>query len=79
MPRFFFNVRNDMHADDEEGCVLPDLAAAREHALEGARDLVCTDIKRGWLNLDHYVEVLDDRRQTVLTLTFRDAFEIRSD
>lgn len=76
MPRYFFHLRNDAHTQDEEGKELPDLAAAREHALEAARDVVCGDIRRGYLNLDHYVEVTDESGDTVLKLTFREAFTI---
>ena len=62
MPVYRFHIRNSEHTDDEEGTALPDLAAAREHALEGARDLVCADIRKGWLNLDHYIEVTGGSR-----------------
>jgi hypothetical protein len=34
MPKFFFNVINGKSIPDEEGTDLPDLAAAREEALE---------------------------------------------
>ena len=34
MPQFFFNVINGKSISDEEGSELPDLAAAREEALE---------------------------------------------
>lgn len=76
MARFYFNVRNDLVVDDEEGVELDDLHAARELAIESARVLVCESVKLGHLNLDHYIEVLDEERQPVLTLTFRDAFRI---
>lgn len=79
MPRYFFNIRNDIHTDDEEGRDLPNLQAALETAIESARELVCADIKKGWLNLDHYIEVLDERRILALRVTFREAFEIREE
>ena len=77
MPRYFFHIRNSDHVDDTEGTELPDLEAAREYALDGARDLVCEDIRKGWLNLDHYVEVADETGVVLLRLTFRDAFRIQ--
>jgi hypothetical protein len=76
MPVYLFHIRNSEHTDDEEGTDLPDLAAARDHALEGARDLVCADIKKGWLNLDHYIEVADQSGTLLFRLTFREAFQI---
>ena len=78
MPRYFFHIRNDVHTDDTEGRELPDLAAAREFALDSARDLVCADIRRGWLNLDHNIIIANADGATLLTLTFREAFELRS-
>jgi hypothetical protein len=79
MPHYYFNVRNDIDADDPEGVHLADEAAARDYALESARELVCEDIKRGWLNLAHRIEVVDEERRPVLTATFGDAFELRDD
>ena len=79
MPRYFFHIRNSKHVDDEEGRQLPDLDAAREFALEGARDLVCADIRKGWLNLDHFMEVADDTGAVLLRLTFREAFQIEGE
>jgi hypothetical protein len=76
MPLFYFNVYNDDITIDEEGCELPGFAAARELALDSARDLVCESVHRGHLNLDHRIEVLDAAGEVVLVLTFRDAFTI---
>lgn len=77
MPRYRFHVRDDLHTDDAEGAELPDLESARETAMEAARELVCADIKNGWLNLDHSIEVTDDEGATLFTVTFREAFEIK--
>jgi len=74
MPRFYFHVYNDVVAIDEEGLELPDLEAAREQAMDSARELVCESIHKGHLNLDHRIEVEDDTHENVLTLTYRDAF-----
>ena len=77
MPRYLFHLHSDPNAMDEEGRELPDVAAAREYAMEAARDMVCADIKQGWLNLDHSIEVVDDQGMPLFTITFREAFEIR--
>ena len=76
MPRFYFHIRNSGNVDDEEGQEFPDLDAARECAVEAARDLVCADIRQGYLNLDHRVEVADGAGVVLLQVTFRDAFTI---
>ncbi|MGZ8310704.1 MAG: DUF6894 family protein [Allosphingosinicella sp.] len=76
MPRYFFNIRNDLTVDDDEGTQLEDEAAAREVALESARALVCESVKVGHLNLDHFIEVLGENRDLLFKLTFREAFTI---
>jgi hypothetical protein len=77
MPRYFFDLRNDPDARDDEGRELPDLAAARETALEAARDMACADIRNGELNLNHAIDVTDAQGATLFTITFRDAFDIK--
>jgi len=79
MPRYFFHVFNDVVAIDEEGIELPDLDAAREQALDSARELVCESIHKGHLNLDHRIEVEDDAGNKLLILSYRDAFTVRGE
>jgi hypothetical protein len=76
MPRFYFHVFNHVVAMDEEGTELPDLEAAREQALEGARELVCESIHKGELNLDHRIEVTGEAGEKLLTISYRDAFTL---
>lgn len=76
MPRFFFHLRNDVAADDEEGRELADVAAAHQHAIESAREMVCASVHEGHLNLDHYIFVTDEAGKEVTRVTFRDAFTI---
>lgn len=75
MPRFYFHIFNDEDTVDDEGLELPDSAAAREAALEEARVLVCESIRRGHLNLEHRIEVEDERGNRTV-MSFRDAFTI---
>ena len=76
MPRYYFHVFNDVVAIDEEGIELPDLDAAREQAMDSARELVCESIHKGHLNLDHRIEVEDEQRNKVLSISYRDAFTL---
>lgn len=77
MPRYFFNIRNDADVDDPEGAELPDEAAAREMALDSARDLACAHIhEHGGVNLDHRIDVADEGGTLLFSVTFRDAFTI---
>ena len=76
MPRYFFHVFNDVTAIDEEGIELRDLEAAREQALEAARELVCESVHHGHLNLDHRIEVEDEAGKRLLSISYRDAFTV---
>ena len=77
MSRYFFNVYDDIIAVDEEGTELPNLAAARLQALHGARDLICEQVRHGYFVLSHWIEVKDEQDEQVLTLTFREAVDIK--
>jgi hypothetical protein len=76
MPKFFFNLRDDVCVNDEEGKDLPDAAKAREMAVSFARDIMSEDVKEGRLVLKDEIDVIDDKGDKVLTLPFRDAIEI---
>ena len=77
MPRFYFNLRDDLSADDPEGLELPGLDAARAHAETFARDLAAEGIRRdGKLTLDHRIEVTDETGQDVLTVRFADVVTV---
>jgi len=77
VPRYFFNVYDDVIAEDEEGVELPNLAAANLQALRGARDLISEQVKHGYMVLSHWIEVIDEHGEKVLTVTFRDAVDIK--
>ena len=76
MPRFFFNVFDEAVAIDEVGVELPDLAAARETAIEEARAVISEAARRGRIDLSHRIEVEDEARRPVLLLPFSAAVEI---
>lgn len=76
MPRYFFHLRDGDQTDDEEGMDLPGVDAAREFAVDCARDIVSADIKQGWLDLEHSIDVVDEYGAHVLTMPFRDAFAV---
>ena len=76
MPHFFFHVFNDEISIDEEGSEHPSLDSAREHALVAARSLVCESVTKGYLNLDHRIEITDESDARVMTVTYRESFTI---
>ena len=77
MPRYYFHIYDDVIAEDEEGTELPNLAAARLNALQGARSLIADQVKHGYLVLSHWIDVMDEQGEQVLTITFRDAVDVR--
>ncbi len=75
MPRYFFHVYDDVIAEDEEGSELPNLAAARLNALRGARDIIAEQVRRGYFVLSHWIDVVNEQGERVLTVTFGDAVD----
>lgn len=73
MPRFFFNLHDDIVVIDTEGLVLADTDAAFTSALYTARELACAEVQRGALNPRHRLEIIDDARQLVGVVTFATA------
>ena len=75
MPRFFFNLRDDVSVEDGEGKELPDAASARAEAVRHARDIMSEDIKEGRLMLNDSIDIVDEQGRPVATLRFREAIE----
>lgn len=71
VPRFFLHVFDDIETIDEEGQEFDDVWAAREAALEGARDLVCEQIRAGYLNLDGHIQIASERGEQLMRVSFR--------
>lgn len=77
MPRYYFNVYNDLVAQDEEGRELPDVAAAREEAIKGGRALMAEQlVEAGRMRLQHRIEVADENGRVLLTIPFRELVNI---
>ena len=76
MPKFFFNLRDDVSINDWEGKELADVATARDLAVRHARGIMSEDVKDGRLVLKDEIEVVDEKGEPVLKLRFRDAIEI---
>lgn len=78
MPRFYFHLRNDLVVDDDEGMELPNLAAARDHAVFNARSIAAENVHKGRLNLSHRIEIAADSGQILSTVTFADAVQVEA-
>ncbi|HET6523167.1 DUF6894 family protein [Sphingopyxis sp.] len=77
MPLYYFNVQNDLFSEDLEGLELADFAAARVHAVAGARGIAAETVIEGHLDRQHYVEILDAARRSIAKVNFGDVIEIR--
>ena len=77
VPQFYFHVLDDLDIPDDEGAVLADLGAARDHAVRAARVLMSeTLVKVGKITLHHCIDIEDESHDTVETVTFDDAVAI---
>lgn len=74
MPRFFFHVRSlDGLALDEEGQDQPDLNAAREEAIEAARDIMSELVFKGVDPKHHQFEIADGNGAVKMVVRFGEA------
>ena len=76
VPRFFFNLRDDVSVEDCEGKELPDARGAREAAVHYAREMMAEDVRDGRLVLKDSIDIVDEKGEKVLTLPFREAIDI---
>ena len=77
MPRYYFNVYDDVIANDIEGVELPNEAAARLQALLGARDLIAEQVRHGYFMRSHWIDVVDDQGAVLFAITFGDAVDVK--
>lgn len=77
MPRFYFDISNDISVEDPEGQELDNLAAAHQKAVAYARDLAAEAVRQGEVDLNHSIVIGDEDHEPILTVTFRDAFAIK--
>jgi hypothetical protein len=78
MPRYFFDLHNDMDALDQEGVELPDLNAALAHGLCEARTMIQASIAdTGHIDLRHHIDVRDESGAVVYVLHYEDAVTVQ--
>jgi hypothetical protein len=78
MPHYYFHVQNGHgFTRDEEGIDLDDEAAARAMAMDSIRSMVAEEARKGVLDLDGYIEVLDHSAVRLTRIDFPEAFTIR--
>lgn len=81
MARYYFNVINgDGVANDEEGDELPDLDAARDHAIVGIRSILSEELRlRGLIDLKGRIEVAGMEGTVSLVVPYREAVKVIPD
>jgi hypothetical protein len=77
VPVFYFHVCNGSgFVEDEQGTDVADVSAAREHAINGLRDLMAQEMRVGQLNVASFVEIEDQNHQLVMTVPFIEAVNV---
>jgi hypothetical protein len=77
MPRYFFDLHNDVDATDEEGKDLPHLQAAINHALCEARIMIQASVEEtGRIDLTHHIDIREGNR-VVHVMHFEDAVTVQ--
>jgi hypothetical protein len=78
MPVFFLHILSgDELTPDEEGMEFPDLPAAREEAIRGARGLMAAEVETGCLRLDQSILIDDADGNRVAEVAFGEALRIQ--
>jgi len=74
VPRYFFDLHNDMDVIDDEGVELPDLDGALAHAFSEAKSMIQASVAdTGRIDLRHHIDVRDESGATVDVMHFEDA------
>lgn len=78
MPHYYFHVQNGHGLTrDDEGVDLADEGAARAMAVDSIRSMVAEDARKGMLDLDGFIDVLDENATPLTRIGFAEAFSLR--
>ena len=74
MRRYFFDLYNDLDATDHEGKELPDLAAAIDHAIAEAKEMIAASVtEHGRVEMAHRIVIRDEAGNEVGKVRFDEA------
>jgi hypothetical protein len=76
VPRYFFDLHNDIDVTDGEGKELSGLAEAQRIALDEAREMIAASVETGEVNLNHFIQVRDEAGEMIQRLSFGQAVTI---
>jgi len=78
VPRYFFDLHNDIEALDEEGVELPNMNAALARAMREARTMIQVSVAdTGRIDLRHHIDVRDESGAIVHVMHFADAVTVQ--
>jgi hypothetical protein len=77
VPRFYFNLHDDLDVLDDEGMEHPNLEAARTHALHCVRVTFAETAKdEGRVTLHHHIDIVDEHGVVLHSVKFGDAVKV---
>jgi hypothetical protein len=80
MPRYFFDLYNEMNVRDDEGQEFPDLETAKSQALKQVRKLIGgLIVENGRIDLLHHLKLRDEAGNVVHRVEFDDAVSFERD
>jgi hypothetical protein len=77
MPIFHLNLADGVYVPDVEGHEFASLHAARDQAVECAREIMSKDVRKGHLDLTEQFVITGGSGHQLAVLNFRDAVKIR--
>jgi hypothetical protein len=77
MPRFYFNLQDNLYREDQDGAEFPDLAAVRAHAFHYAMVLTSASVaERGSVTLSDSIVVTDDAGHLLFVVRLEDVVKV---
>jgi hypothetical protein len=77
MPQYFIHVHGEVTAIDCEGMEFVDLEAAQVSSIQGLREIIAEDVKRGVFQVDQHLTIADESGETLVKVTFEDAVKVK--
>ena len=80
MPLYYLHVCNGTgFVEDEEGLELPGLEAARSKAIDGLRDIMAAEMRRGEINMGAFIEIEGEDHQLLTIVPFSEAVRVSTE
>ena len=74
MPRYYFDLHNDLDLMDDQGVILPTFEDARARAFLEAREMICSSVdEHAKIDLGHRIAIRDEHDTIVGKVRFDEA------